>query len=358
MITQTQLSAVDASGLYEMLDAAPDPIVITREDGRIARVNAEAMRRFGYSRDEVIGQPIEFLVPTLCAGKSSPMGSGTEILGRCKGGEGVLLELSLRPLKTSEGKFFVYFVHDVSMGKQAEGRHRESAELLARSNGEFDEFAYAASHDLKEPLRAVAGACQLLERRLAGRINEEEQAFIGIAVDGAKRMQDLISGLLDYSRVTTTAKVSAASDCELVFEKILASLRLKIEESGAVVTHDPLPVILADAAQITRVLMNLIGNAIKFHGESPARIHVSAIKEEFRWVFSVRDDGIGIESKYFDRIFVIFRRLHTRESYDGIGLGLTLCKKIVERHGGKMWLQSIPNKGSTFFFSLPHADCH
>jgi light-regulated signal transduction histidine kinase (bacteriophytochrome) len=247
--------------------------------------------------------------------------------------------------------------------KRAEQELKQTMAELARSNQELEQFAYVASHDLQEPLRMVASYVQLLARRYQSKLDADADEFIAYAVDGATRMQALINDLLAYSRVGTRGKPFEPTDCEAVFDQALANLQMAIEESGTVVTHDPLPTVMADATQLTQLFQNLIGNAVKFRGEESPRIHVSAERlpplqaGEGRgggeWTFSVRDNGIGIDPAYHDRIFLIFQRLHTREEYPGTGIGLAVCKKIVERHGGRIWVESQLGKGSTFYFTIP-----
>jgi signal transduction histidine kinase len=229
---------------------------------------------------------------------------------------------------------------------------RKAQEDLARSNQDLEQFAYVASHDLQEPLRIVAGYIQLLERRYKSRLDNDAVDFINFAVDGANRMQRLIQDLLAYSRLGTRGQRTAPTDCEAVLEHALANLRLAIDESGAVITHDPLPTVTADESQIIQLMQNLIGNAIKFRGERRPEIHVSACPHEGRRLFTVKDNGIGIEAQYLDRIFVIFQRLHGQRQYPGTGIGLALCKRIVERHGGRIWVESKKGEGSTFYFTL------
>ncbi len=225
---------------------------------------------------------------------------------------------------------------------------------LVRSNSDLQQFAYVASHDLQEPLRMVASYLQLLERRYKDKLDADANEFISYAVDGAGRMQTLINDLLAYSRVGTQGKPFKLTDYGEVLKRALLQLKIAIEESGAVITYDePLPHIMGDENQLTQVLQNLVSNAIKFQGKEGPRIHIGVKQMEGEWVFSVKDQGIGMDPQYKDRIFLIFQRLHNRTEYLGTGIGLAICKRIIERHGGRIWVESEPEKGSTFYFTLP-----
>ena len=224
---------------------------------------------------------------------------------------------------------------------------------LERSNQDLQQFAYVVSHDLQEPLRMVVSYLQLLELRYKGQLDMDADEFIGFAVDGASRMQTLLSDLLAYSRVGTQGKPFESTDCQIVLDQTLANLKVAIEESGAVVTCDGLPTVMADATQLGQVFQNLIGNAIKFRREELPRIHISTEKRGEEWMVSVRDNGIGIDPQYAERIFLIFQRLHTMEEYSGTGVGLAICRRIVERHGGRIWVEPEQRKGATFYFTLP-----
>ncbi len=242
---------------------------------------------------------------------------------------------------------------DITERKQAEEAIKQYTADLKRSNEELQQFAYVASHDLQEPLRAVASFTQLLSERYKGKLDKKADEFIAFAVDGANRMQTLINDLLSYSRLETRGKPQEPTDSHAALGRALANLGTAIQESGALVTNDDLPMVKADESQLAQLFQNLIGNAIKFHGQEPPRVHVSAIPRGGEWLFTVRDNGIGIAQEYRERIFSIFQRLHSREEYPGTGIGLALSKRIVERHGGKIWVESGPGSGSNFLFTLP-----
>ena len=235
----------------------------------------------------------------------------------------------------------------------AEEQLRRATANLQRSNADLQQFAYVASHDLSEPLRMVTSYLQLLTERHGAALDDQGRGFVRFAVDGAQRMRTLIQGLLEYSRVEVRGASLEPIEAEDVFSAAISNLKVAIEESGAEVSHKTLPRVFGDGAQLTRVFQNLIGNGLKFHGTEQPRIEVGASQRDAHWVFFVRDNGIGINPKEFERIFVIFQRLHTRREYPGTGMGLAICKRIVERHGGHIWVESTPAKGSTFFFSLP-----
>jgi light-regulated signal transduction histidine kinase (bacteriophytochrome) len=259
-------------------------------------------------------------------------------------------------LKAAQGeleKRVVELQHEVAERRRAEDSLASKTVELQRSNAELEQFAYVASHDLQEPLRMITGYTQLLAKRYRAKLDDTAGEYIGFAVDGAKRMQGLITDLLTYSRVGTKGKPFALADCELILDTTLKGLMTTIDECGARISHDPLPVIWGDAGQIGQLFQNLIGNGIKYRNSKAPDIHVSCERDGEKWIFSVRDNGIGIEPRHTERVFVIFQRLHTREEYPGTGIGLAVCKKIVERHGGRIWLKSQPGQGAIFYFTIP-----
>jgi PAS domain S-box-containing protein len=244
-------------------------------------------------------------------------------------------------------------VEDITDRKQAEDALRQTTEELARSNKDLEQFAYIASHDLQEPLRAVAGFMGILKRKYNDKLDDNAREYIDQSVEGAERMQALINDLLAFSRIGTRSETLKPMSMQTAFDAAINNLQVSLEESKSVITHDSLPDIMADASQMTQLLQNLISNAIKFRGIGLPEIHIIARHDDQHWVFGVRDNGIGIEPQYFERIFLIFQRLHTRNQYPGTGIGLALCKKIVERHAGSIWVESPLDCGSVFYFTIP-----
>ncbi len=260
-----------------------------------------------------------------------------------------------RPVYGEDGTFLGRRAsnRDVSDQLRAEEALKSEKEELARSNAELEQFAYVASHDLQEPLRMVASYTQLLARRYEGQLDDDADEFIGYAVDGATRMQQLISDLLAFSRVGTRGKPPVVMESQAAYDDAVTNLALAIEESGAEVSADSLPAITGDHIQIVQLLQNLIGNGVKFHGQRTPKVHVAAEPRDGEWLFSVADNGIGIDAQYYERIFVIFQRLQGRQEFPGTGIGLALCKKIVARHHGRIWVESEPGHGTTFYFTIP-----
>ncbi len=354
--------------LHHLLMASPVVIYSLRiEDERMARtwISANVTRISGYNVEEIL-QPNwwhDHLHPddrerVLAEMQEKLFDRGflvCEYRFRFKDGTYRWLRDELRMLYDRTGKpvEVVGSWADVTERKRSEAVLARQREELIRSNEELEQFAYVASHDLQEPLRMVTSFLQLLQRRYEGQLDEEADEFIGYAVDGAKRMQQLINDLLAYSRVGTRGRPFFPTDCQAVLKRALMNLRVAIQESNAVITHGSLPTVMADDAQLVQVFQNLIGNAIKFRGDDVPRIHISVEPRAEEWVFSVSDNGVGIDPQYADRIFLLFQRLHSRADHPGTGMGLAICKKIVERHGGRIWVESELGRGSTFFFTLP-----
>ena len=255
--------------------------------------------------------------------------------------------------RMAEDELRKYREHLEELVEQRTTELKEIADELTRSNKDLKEFAYVVSHDLKEPLQVIKGFLMLFEKRYKDKLDEKANELIRFAVDGAKRMQELIKDLLEYSQVGNRGKEFKPADCSLILNKAISNLKVSIEESGAVVTHDTLPTVMADTSQLSSLFQNLIGNAIKFRGSEAPRVHISAQGKGDEWLFSVSDNGIGIDPKFADKIFDVFQRLHSTEEYPGTGIGLAICKKIVEHHGGRIWVESEPGKGATFYFTIP-----
>jgi light-regulated signal transduction histidine kinase (bacteriophytochrome) len=229
------------------------------------------------------------------------------------------------------------------------------AEELGRSNRDLEQFAYVASHDLQEPLRKVSGFCELLRSRYAGQLDERADQYIDFAVDGSRRMSRLIAELLAFSRVGRNTAERTEVDCGEALEQALHNLAVPLADAGAEVTHDPLPTVIGEPSLLVTVFQNMIGNAVKFRGPAPPKVHVGVSRREDVWEFRVSDNGIGVEPAYAEKVFVIFQRLHGRDEYPGTGIGLALCRRILEYHGGSIWLDTEPSEGAIFRFTLPVA---
>jgi PAS domain S-box-containing protein len=350
-----------------IINISSDAIVSVNEEQRITFFNQGAERTFGYAAEAVMGERLEMLIPEPYRAEHEAhvrrfgtsgvaarrMGERGQIAGCRHSGEIFPADASISQTEVDGSRIYTAVLRDVTDRVRAEEALAQQAQELARSNAELEQFAYVASHDLQEPLRMVASYTQLLARRYRDRLDDDAHEFIGYAVDGVTRMQSLISDLLAYSRVGSRDGAFDRVALDTVLARTLDVLRGTIEETGAEVTADPLPTVVADAVQIGQVLQNLVGNALKFRGEAPPRVHVGARREGDEWVISVADNGIGISPEYAQRIFVIFQRLHTRADYPGTGIGLAICKKIVERHGGRIWVDAREGEGSTFSFTLP-----
>ena len=330
-----------------LLEAAPDAMVVVNQAGEIVLLNIRAEAQFGYSRDELLGQRVTAIIPEGFAERliadglrsaadalAQQIGMGIELYGRRKDGSDFPIEIMLSPLESAEGMLITAAIRDITLRKNAEIQVKE----LSRSNDELEQFAYIASHDLQEPLRMVTSYTQLLSRRYTGKLDSDADEFIAYAVDGATRMQRLIRDLLAYSHVGTKDIILLDIASESALDQALMNLRIAVEQSDAVVTHDPLPAVLADEVQLIQLFQNLVGNAIKYQKHGKPAIHVSALRgsRSERWKFFVRDNGLGIDAPYQEKIFGMFQRLHGRDEFSGTGIGLAICKKIVERHGGRI----------------------
>ena len=350
--------------LAAIVDSSDDAIISKTLDGIIVSWNKGAEKIYGYTAAEAIGQPVSILAPTgqsdefaqiLQKIKQGKNVTHFETVRRVKNGQMISVSLTVSPVKDVSGKIVgaSTIARDISDRKLAEVKFQNALVDLKRSNVELEQFAYVASHDLQEPLRMVSSYVQLLERRYRGKLDKDADEFIGFAVDGANRMQHLINDLLTFSRVGTRGKPFASISCDTALDQALENLQAAIQENKAIITRDPLPGVLADEGQMVQLFQNLVGNAIKFHEKKTPRVHISVKENPKEWVFGVRDNGIGIDPQYTERIFIIFQRLNSREMYAGTGIGLAMCKKIVERHGGRIWVESKPGQGATFFFTLP-----
>jgi PAS domain S-box-containing protein len=363
-----------------LLEASPDAMVVVNSSGTITEISAQVEKVFGYGRNELIGRPVELLVPESFRARhgehrrgfsedprTRAMGEGLELHALRRDGAEFPVEISLSPVRTDEGLLVMAAIRDITERKQVERKirrlnadlerrvHERTAEL-ERSNEALKEFAYAASHDLQEPVRTMGNYAEILARRYRGRLDADADEFLGFIVDGAEWMHQLLQGLLEYSRVEMSPPVTAPTPMDRALEQALGNLGAAIAETGASVTSGTLPAVPGDRLQMVQLFQNLVGNAIKFRrpGVHP-EVRVEAATRDSEWVFAVHDNGIGIDLRQAKRIFAIFQRLHRRPEYPGAGVGLAICRKIVELHGGRIWVESRPEGGTTFLFALPRA---
>ena len=363
-ITQRKRREEENYKLTCAIEQSPCTVVITDTRGIIEYVNPKFTELTGYTSEETIGQNASILKSDKTSMEVfkklwDTITSGREWHGefcnKKKNGELFWESASISPVRNTKGVIanFVAVNEDITVRKQFDEKLKQALVELKRSNTELEQLVYVASHDLQEPLRMVASYVQLLQRRYKDKIDDDANDFIAYAVDGAKRMQGLINDLLAYSRVGSRGKDFDPIDCETVIDRVVGNLEASIKGSGAVVTHDSMPTVMADSSQIVQLFQNLIGNAIKYRNEEIPRVHISAKENGKNMIFSVNDNGLGIDPQYYERIFTIFQRLHGKKEYSGTGIGLAICKKIVERHGGEIWVESQPGKGSTFYFTIP-----
>ncbi len=363
--TQEDLISTTVSKSYvdNILKSMAETLMVIDPDGTIQRVNQAAISLLGYEHVELVGRPagdvLEDDVDVLSLVKRSGLNDVIRSIDTSvvtKDGRHVAVSLSGSVMRDDDGDIqgMVCVAQDITQRKQAQEMLERQTQELARSNAELEQFAWVASHDLQEPLRMVASYTQLLGKRYKGKLDSDADEFIEFAVDGAARMRRLINDLLELSRVGTRGKDFQTTDCEAMYDRALVNLQALVEDSGALVTHDRLPTVMGDGTQLGQLFQNLIGNAIKFRrDDEQLTVHVGAERQDGNWVISVRDNGIGIDPQYAERIFVVFQRLHGKGHRPGTGIGLAVCKKIVERHGGRIWVTSLPNEGSTFNFTLP-----
>ncbi|HET7819343.1 MAG TPA: ATP-binding protein, partial [Bacteroidia bacterium] len=352
--------------LQTIFKNAPDGIVVINEEGTVVKWNPMAEVIFGWTASEVIGRPLhKTIIPerfreahkngmnAFSKTKAGPMlKKPLELPALRKDNKEIDIRLSISPTLLKGNHFFIGFMSDISFRKNSEALIQQKSEELIRSNKELEQFAYAASHDLQEPLRIITSYIQLLEKGYKDKLDDEARIFINFTVDAARRMHVLINDLLAYSRVGFLAKEFEQSDINVVIKMALENLKISIVETNAKIKFEALPTINADLSQMTQLFQNIIGNAIKFSKDRVPEIIISAKDNLSHWLFSVSDNGIGIQKEYLDKIFVIFQRLHSIAEYPGTGIGLAICKKIVERHGGKIWAESEIGKGTTFYFTI------
>jgi PAS domain S-box-containing protein len=344
-------------GIFE---GVQDAIFVESLTGEILDVNSRACEMFGWSREEMLTKTVKDLVPeghlAIVPGDLvDPVvpDDPVETVNVRSSGEWFPVEITARLQTIGKEEVMLVVVRDITERKQVEKALEQSKLDLEQSNTDLERFASVASHDLREPLRTISGFASLLAKRFSKQLDEEADEYIAYILDGTLRMQYLIDDLLAYSRVGTRGRAFTLTDCEAILAQAISNLKVAIEESRAVITQDSLPEVMADHLQLEQLFQNLISNAIKFQGKEKPRVHIGVAELDDAWEFSIKDNGIGIEPQYVDRIFVIFQRLHTQEEFPGTGIGLAICKRIVERHGGRIWVESEFKNGSTFYFTLP-----
>jgi PAS domain S-box-containing protein len=361
-------AARESALLSSIVDSSDDAIISKNLAGVIMSWNKAAERLFGFSAAEAVGKSIKIIVPT------DRLDEETDILRRIARGErierletvrrrkdGRELDVSLiiSPVRDTEGRIIgaSKIAHDITERVAQERELLDANEALKRANADLEQFAYSASHDLQEPLRMVATYSELLKKRFNGQLGKEGEEYIGYTVEGALRMEKLLRDLRVYTQVSTgELRPEAAVDANSVLEKTLRNLQVSIQEAGAVVTSGPLPQVSILEFQLEQLFQNLIANAIRYRSSRPPEVQVAAQKGETDWLFSVKDNGIGIDSKFKEQIFGIFKRLHTASEHPGTGMGLAICQRVVERSGGRIWVESEPGRGSTFYFTLPRTE--
>ena len=354
-----RLRLVDTKRLARdtVLERMSHGVLVLYEGNEIVYLNSVAERLLGRQKGDVVGSSLERHWPEWPGGceKTTDHSEVIKEITIHRGDEVRTHELRMSPLLDWRKRFVgqVVLTKDITERIQSEQALRKYADQLEQSNKELERFAYIASHDLREPLRTISSYTQLLARRYKGQLDSDADEFISFAVDGAARMQQLIDDLLEYSRVGTRGKEFIEANTKELLERVLKALQVSIDESQAKISYNGLPTVMADTTQLCQLFQNLIGNALKFRSDQSLEIEIRSELEGDEWHFVFSDNGIGIDEKYFDRIFQIFQRLHSREEYPGTGIGLALCKRIVDRHGGRIWVESEVGVGSSFHFTLP-----
>jgi PAS domain S-box-containing protein len=364
LFTRTRRELLSEQQSQALLDLPEGGIVLLDEEQVVRFSNSAIGGLLGYQRDEILGRPLSDLLTPPSGESLRQMLAGHapgrarvsgELRGIRKDGRSVPLQAVMQEFRADGQRVFGVYLRDLTEREELVEALAHRAAELARSNRELEQFTYIASHDLQEPLRMVGSYTQLLMNRYGNKLDADAHQFLEYAQEGAVRMRLLIDDLLAYSRLGTRAEPFRRVSVEKILAQALGNLREAIRETKAEVVSGPMPELDGDFTQLVQVFQNLIGNALKFHGTAVPEVRISADKRASDWIFSVRDNGIGIPEEYKDRIFVIFQRLHTREEYPGTGIGLAVCKKVVERHGGTIWVESTGElgKGTTFYFTLP-----
>lgn len=348
-----------------VIDLAPDAVIVFNDQGVISKWNLKAETIFGWKAEEIIGKHFyEFITPQshvevykraldifVKTGKSQSLNESVEINAFNKQGKEFMVSYTMSSTNVGGKQLFIGFARDVTDKIKIQEELDKKTKELSRSNTELEQFAYIASHDLQEPLRTVTSYLELLEKRYRDKLDVNAKEFIHFAVDGSSRMRVLIQSLLEYSRVNRV-KPFEWIDTNQVISDVIKNLEVSVKENSATFKTEILPKIYGDHVLINQLFQNLIENSIKFKGAGPPEISISGMEKNNEYLFSVKDNGIGIKKENFPRLFIIFQRLHTPEEYPGVGMGLAICKKIVERHGGKIWLESEIGQGSTFYFTI------
>lgn len=349
-----------------LVEASPSGMLMVDGKGIITLANTQVENLFGYKREELVGEPIEILVPESARGdhpkkrkaflrnpETRPMGAGRDLFGVHKSGRLIPVEIGLNPVVNNEESFVIASVVDITERKKAESLLEEKIRELEKSNADLQEFAYVCSHDLQEPLRVISNYSKLIARRYTGKLDENADEFIDIITDASLRMQTLINDLLTYSRIQTKGKAFRKIELSEIVKTASENLKLSIEENSATIKTENLPAVYGDSSQLLQLFQNIIGNSIKFRTDAPPLISIKSQEMPDSWKIDIQDNGIGFDMKHADRIFVIFQRLHTRDDYEGSGIGLAICKKIVLRHGGKVSVISSLGEGTLLSISLP-----